>query len=182
MNKFIIVRHGETNENLDAIMQGKMNTNLNKRGINQAKKAKEKLKNEQIDLIVSSPLNRAKDTALIISNDTIPVIFDDRLMSRDHGEFQGMSREKMHWKDYWNYRKNIKYKKAENVREVYKRAANVVKDLKEKYPNKTIAIVTHSGICRVLHFYFEGIPEDGDFLRYKSTNCSIEKYITEEEK
>lgn len=180
MNKFIVVRHGETNENLDAIMQGKLNTNLNEKGISQAKCAKEALKDEHIDLIVSSPLNRAKDTALIISNDNIPVIFDERLMSRDHGEFQGMSRTKMHWKDYWNYNKNVKYEKAENVRNLYNRAKEVIEELKEKYKDKTIAIVTHSGVCRVLYFYFEGIPEDGDFLRYKSENCSIEKYITEE--
>ena len=42
---------------------------------------------------------------------------------------------------------------------------------------KNVLLVTHSGIVRVLYYYFNGFPEDGDLLEYESTTASFEHYI-----
>lgn len=181
MNLYV-VRHGETTENKTQMMQGNMDTELNEVGINQAKLVKEQVLKEKIDLIISSPKKRTLKTAEIISDNNIPIITDERLLSRDHGEFEGMSRNDVNIEEYWNIKKNIQYKKAESVKHIYDRIESLLNDIKTNYKDKNILLVTHSGICRILYYYFNGIPEDGNLIGYESTNCSFEKYELEEEK
>lgn len=175
--KIIVVRHGQTNENITRIMQGEMDTVLNDLGIEQAKEAYEKLKNTHIDVVYCSPMKRTIQTAKIVTNNKHELILDPRLKSRNHGEFQGMSRNDMDNLTYWNYNLNIQYEKTENIRDLYNRVGSLIKELKDKYEDKTVLLVTHSGVCRVLHYYFNGIPENGDMhTTYKAINGKIEYY------
>ena len=176
MTKIIVIRHGETKENIGKIMQGNMNTLLDEKGIEQAKQLREELKNIKIDVVISSPLDRALNTAEIAINGELPIILDDRLKSRNHGEFQGLPRTAMKNTDYWDYNKNTQYKLAESVGDLFNRVKSLLDDVKKEYDNKTVLLVTHSGICRVLYYYFKGIPEDGNLWGYESHNCSIEEY------
>ncbi|MCM1371343.1 MAG: histidine phosphatase family protein [Clostridium sp.] len=180
MNKVYVLRHGETVQNKSEIMQGHMDTILDEKGINQAKVAKQTIDKIGIDLIISSPLKRTLETALIASGGHIPIIKDYRLISRNHGEFQGLSRSEINLKEYWNLKINKQYQKAESVGDLYNRIDNVIKDVKTKYKDKKVLLVTHSGICRILYYYFNGIPEDGDLTEYESTTCSVEEYSLED--
>lgn len=67
--KILVVRHGLTDWNVERRIQGRTDVPLNQEGIKQAYVAKEKLKEEKIDLMVSSPLKRAKQTAEIINSE-----------------------------------------------------------------------------------------------------------------
>ena len=49
-------------------------------------------------------------------------------------------------------------------------------ELKKEYDNKTLILVTHSGLIRVLYYYFAGIPEDGILSEIEIENCSVFKY------
>ena len=173
--KLYVLRHGETNENILKIMQGNMETVLNECGKNQSLALRDKIKNLNIDLVISSPRKRAIETAQLAAP-SIPLITDDRLLSRNHGEFQGMSRTKMNSKEYWNITKNIQYIEAESVSDVFNRVSSLLNDILIKYCNKTVLLVTHSGVCRVLYYYFNGFPDDGNLTEYESTNCSFEEY------
>lgn len=175
-----VVRHGETTENITKMMQGNMDTELNETGIRQANEVKEKVLKEKIDLIISSPKKRTMKTAEIISDKKIPIVTDIRLLSRDHGEFEGMSRYDIDVEEYWNIKKNIQYEKAESVKHIYDRVVSLLDDIRNNYKNKNVLLVTHSGICRILYYYFNGIPEDGNLIGYESENCSFEKYELEE--
>ena len=74
------VRHGETDYNLEGIVQGQLDIPLNKKGIHQANEIKNKLKDLDIDIIFSSPLLRAKQTAEIINeNLNVKIKYDERL-------------------------------------------------------------------------------------------------------
>ena len=173
--KIYVVRHGETNENISKMMQGNMDTELNDAGRKQAYDLVKKVASCDVDLIFSSPLKRAYDTAKIIAQGK-RIVVDERLKSRNHGEFQGISRNEINFKDYWNIKKNIRYEKAESVRDLYDRIVSLLMDIKRYYPDKKVLLVTHSGITRILYYYFNGIPEDGDLTSYESTNCSFEEY------
>ena len=63
-----IIRHGETEQNADGLLQGKTGGNLNTKGIEQARLTGLELRNKGITAIHSSNLDRALDTALIISD------------------------------------------------------------------------------------------------------------------
>lgn len=97
-----VTRHGETdwNKKLISEMEGKQlngllatdddNIELNEKGIEQAKEIKERIKNKKIDLIICSPLIRAKQTARIVNeNRNIPIIYDKKISVRKFGEFKG---------------------------------------------------------------------------------------------
>ena len=73
-----IVRHGETDWNKEHRIQGHVDIPLNDQGKLDAKKAKDKLKKVKFDVVFSSPLSRAYETAKIITDNEI--IIDKRLM------------------------------------------------------------------------------------------------------
>ena len=174
--KLYVVRHGETLENANNCLVGRINSSLTAEGINQAKKVSAYFKDKNIDLIVSSPLDRCRQTSEIISNNKIPIIYSDSLLGRDHGEFTGRPKESINFDEYWNYNKNIKYKRAESVQDLYNRVAKLVEEIKEKYAGKNVIIVTHSGIMRVLYYYFKGIPDNGILSEITIRNCEIFEY------
>ena len=173
--KLYVVRHGETMENANNCLVGRINSSLTSKGKEQAKQVSNYFKDKKIDLIVSSPLDRCKQTAQIISNNT-PIIYSDKLLGRDHGEFTGKPRNSINFDEYWNYNKNIQYEKAESVKDLYNRVATLIEELKEKYKDKNIIIVTHSGIMRVLYYYFKGIPDDGILSEITIRNCEVFEY------
>lgn len=98
--KIILTRHGRTIENDKRILQGHMQTGLSAEGIQQAKKLARRLKNEEIDIVYSSDLKRAADTAKEIAkfHKNIPVYFTEELRERNLGSLQGMKVKSVNWK------------------------------------------------------------------------------------
>lgn len=173
--KLYVIRHGETKENKTGIMQGNMDTELDEKGKEEARDLIEKVKEANIDIVVVSPKKRTIETADIVAPN-IEKVYDYRLLSRDHGEFEGLRRDEINLSEYWNIKKNIQYERAESVGSLFERVESLLRDIKIKYEGKNVLLVTHSGICRVLYYYFNGIPEDGNLLEYESHNCSFEQY------
>lgn len=173
--KLYVLRHGETNENINHIMQGNMDTVLNETGKQQAISIRKKVEDANINVVISSPKTRTLQTAQLAAPN-ITIIEDDRLLSRNHGEFQGMKRTEINLKDYWNIKLNKQYEKAECMGSLFNRVSSLLSDISIKYGDSNVLIVTHSGITRVLYYYFNGFPEDGDLTEYESTNCSFEQY------
>lgn len=102
-------------------VQGKADIKLNEKGIKWAKDLKDKLKIEQIDLILCSPLIKAVETANIINGGrNIQILIDEKLSKRNFGEFEGMSNTEFDFEAFWSYKQNIQYQKAENIREFFK--------------------------------------------------------------
>ena len=82
-----IVRHGQTDWNLEGRYAGRIDISLNDKGIEQANIIKEELKDVKFDKVFSSPLIRAYETAQIICNNKI--IKDDRIIERCNGDLEG---------------------------------------------------------------------------------------------
>ena len=82
--KIYIVRHGQTNHNVKKIYSNE-DEDLNSKGINQANKLKEQIKKIDYDIIISSPLIRAKHTANIINVKNTDILIDERLTERNPG-------------------------------------------------------------------------------------------------
>lgn len=174
--KLLVVRHGRTDWNNLGKAQGIVNTNINEEGMAQAEEMAEKLKNEKIDLIISSPLNRALQTASIINKGKTTIISDERIIERDYGEFEGLRKDEYSVNDFWSYKQNIKYDKAENVRDLFKRVYAFLDDIKEKYSDKTILLVIHGGVSVALNSYFEGIPPEENTTKGSFKNCEVREY------
>ena len=90
--KIYTVRHGQTEWNKKGFYQGKTDIPLSEEGKKQAILVKEKLKDKKIDLIISSPLKRAKETAaLFLGERKVPVIEDARIQEISFGVYEGLT-------------------------------------------------------------------------------------------
>ncbi len=171
--KIYVMRHGETNNNLLHLISGNKETDLTKNGIFEAKKAKEYLKDKNIDIILSSPLSRARITASIVADK--PIIIDKRLNERDYGEYTFKRKKDVDYNKFWNYENNIN-QPGESLKDLFNRIDSLITDLNQKYPDKNILLVTHSGIARAIHYYITGIPNDNDLTPLQIPNCSVRVY------
>lgn len=91
-----IVRHGETLWNKSKRLQGNRNIDLSEVGRNEARERGKQLENVDFDVIYSSPLNRAYETACIIKGErNIPIIKDDRLREINFGINEGMQADQL---------------------------------------------------------------------------------------
>lgn len=175
MNLYVI-RHGQTNCNKENKYNGKLNEDINEIGIQQAKLVQEDIKKLNIDLIICSPLLRAKHTCNIVNVNNIPIIFDKRIEERDCGKLTGEKLGEFYYTDYWNYYSNKRIDGLETIQELFDRVANFLDEIKEKYKNKNILLVTHGGVARGIYFYFHEIPEDGMLEPFGSANCGVKEY------
>ena len=174
--KLYVIRHGRTNDNDLGLYNGRYDEDINSVGIEQAKKASKKVKKLDLDLIICSPLLRTKHTAEIVNVNNVPIIYDDLLMERDFGSLTGKP-----WKnveeDIWNYKKKLPYEGLESVKDLFDRVYLFLDNIKTKYQDKNILIVTHGGVARGIYTYFNGYPNQDSLAEYgRQDNCEIKEY------
>lgn len=167
------VRHGETDNNLEGIIQGQLDIPLNENGIQQAIEIKNKLKDLDIDIIFSSPLLRAKQTTEII-NDSLNanVIYDERLKEFFAGNMQGTKIKDWSEKEKEQFKLYPENYGAESNLEFYNRCVNVFNEIPK---DKNVLIVSHGGVYRNLYRYVNNISD----LTYPVNlpeNCSISTF------
>ena len=159
--KLIIVRHGETEENLARIIQGHKHGHLSKQGKEQAKKLAKRLRDEKLDLILSSDLGRSSNTTGEINkyHSNVEIKFIKELREKTAGIYDGKRSEEFH-----KARENsglpdedFKPQKGENNKDVEKRIIKFIDKLLEKYPNKTILLSTHGRWIKVFIQHYFGI-------------------------
>lgn len=171
--KVYIVRHGEVPHN--ALKQYNIiDEDLTEVGIKQAEELREEIKEINFDIIISSPLIRAKHTAEIINRNNNPIIYDDRIKERSCGDLSGKPLTVTNRDEYWNYNTTIQYGTSENIRTFFERIYDFLDELKTKEYN-SVLIVAHSGVSKAFSGYFEGI-KDGMFLNRGLKNCEIKQY------
>lgn len=172
-----VIRHGQTNANVKNIFNGHYDEDINETGIEQAKCVKEYINKERFDLIISSPLIRAIHTSNIVNERNVPMIIDDRIIERNMGDLTLKSKEVPNKLELWNYYARPNINNLETIPQIFIRVENFLNELKEKYSNKKVLIVTHAYVTRAISIYFKGIPKDGNVIDYGQKNCEVKKYI-----
>ena len=174
-----VVRHGQTEWNVQKRVMGRVDAPLTEVGLEQAQEVSDKLKNIQIDLIICSPLKRAKQTAEIINkNRNVPIIYDDRIIERYFGMIEGVLIDSISFNDYWDYYKNLDDNDIETMHEMFDRIYNFLDDIKEKYKDKKILLVTHGGVGMPMNCYFQNDIPKGSLreLGFQLKNCELKEY------
>ncbi|GMK37225.1 hypothetical protein PCCS19_02780 [Paenibacillus sp. CCS19] len=169
-----IVRHGQTDWNLEGRLQGRGGLPLNDTGRNQAEQLRESLKNVKFDYVFSSPQERAVQTAEIASGMQANV--DQRLDVFDLGEADGLTRAEVKLAGMVPD-SNI-YSGVEDIRAFIGRVFSFMKELETKFIGEEVNIMISGHRCTTgcMGAYFEGIPEDGNLLRFSSDNGSFKSY------
>lgn len=176
--KIIIVRHGKTEWNTEGKAAGKVDIPLNDTGREQAKETKEKLDNMPIDLIIVSPLSRARETADIINEGrNIPIVVDERAIERDLGIYEGRPNSDEIFNEIRYYTKNVPVENGEDCKTYTKRVFDFLDDIIKEYKGKVenILICSHGFFLRSASWYFNGVPvEPEEVVRIK--NCQVDVY------
>ncbi len=175
--KLIIIRHGETEENKQGIIQGHLPGILSKLGIEQAKKLAKRLKEEKIDLIFSSDLDRAKHTAeeIVRFHPEAPFELREDLRERNWGKFEGKRKDDIeYWneiesKEVWSDDLIAKYG-GETPQKTIKRIISFKDELLQNFQGKTILIITHGTIG---NFLLNKLMEENSKEKLKNTSITI---------
>jgi broad specificity phosphatase PhoE len=146
-SNWFLVRHGETDWNKTERLQGHTDTHLNETGRAQAEITATFLKDKHIDLIISSDLARAKETAEIIARSTgAEVIFDSGLREMNYGGLDGMFIPEVNEKYGGFLERPYKELGGETFGEVEERAMKALRDHRKNYEHKNVVIVTHGAL------------------------------------
>ena len=147
--RLVLVRHGQTDHNREGRLQGQIDIPLNDRGITQAETLARSIAASPPDLIVSSPLERARDTAGVIARACgLEVDLDDAFLERGFGRWEGLRGEEIHsrWpKEHadWRAHRPIRGLDIEDRPEVGERVAAGCRRLVEENPGRTVMVVAH---------------------------------------
>ena len=171
-----MVRHGCTDWNDKGLMQGCTDISINNTGVKQANEAKEKLKDINFDICISSPLNRTLQTSKIIIEDKCEIICDDLLLERGMGNFEGKYHEQYAKLNYWDYDLNNDSNGVESVKNILSRTKKFLDKIKKQYPNKIILIVSHAATIRAIHYNIIGYDNKTNFLDFKPQTGEVYKY------
>lgn len=158
-------------------MLGRTDIPLNETGIEQAKGLAEKAASLGIDIIISSPLKRARQTADIVSDALgLSVLTDERLTEFDFGAFEGASRADA---EYQRLKRQFcsKYENGESVLAVAARVYPFLDEIRVKYRDKTVLLVCHNAMMRVINAYFTA-PNNDEFFDFAVGNCETVFYET----
>lgn len=150
------VRHMETEMNIKKILQGSMDTNLSKHGIEECYKFVENNDFSDVETIYSSNLQRAKFLAELISEKTnIELVIDERLNEISLGEWEGLTWDEIlvKFEDFLKIwvkdNVNIKSPGGESYSDLNDRINSFMTDLKEK-DHKRVIVVSHGVLIKTL--------------------------------
>lgn len=172
-----LVRHGQTDWNVEGRYQGQADPPLNRIGLAEAEQAARKLAGEPLRAIYSSDLLRARQTAALIAQASgAPLRLEPRLREVNLGAWEGMLFDQIRA----NYPQELREREqnplnsrppgGETVEEVWQRARAVVSEISRRHAGEQVALVSHGLTLGTLLAYvierdpaqaFRYIPDNG---------------------
>ncbi|KGP93231.1 phosphatase [Pontibacillus chungwhensis BH030062] len=148
MTTICLVRHGETDWNKESRLQGQEDIPLNNTGRKQAKEAGLHLQNSNWDVLISSPLSRAKETATIILdhlNQPIDLVEMDNFKERAFGKGSGLTFKEIHTR----YPERD-YPGQEEWEPFQKRIFDGLHEVQQQFQDKKILLVAHGAVINAI--------------------------------
>jgi len=147
--RLVLVRHGQTDHNREGRLQGQVDIPLNDRGVLQAETLARTVAAAPPDLIVSSPLERARDTAGAVARACgLEATTDPAFLERSFGQWEGLRGEEIRrrWPAEhgdWRAHRTIRGLDIEDRPEVGERVAAGCRRLLAQHPDRTVMVVAH---------------------------------------
>lgn len=181
-NKYIFLRHGQTKYNIEGKYMGRIDEPLTEEGIEQSRNV---TLNQKVDLIYSSPLIRARQTADIIGKKYgLNIIYDERLIEKHGGTVEGiefdyiMTKHPEKWK-VWE-RKDLNdtistaYPQGESYLDVIVRVHNLIIEIERENEGMSILFISHHGVLIALRYLF-GFSKS-EMFENNISNCHLETF------
>jgi probable phosphoglycerate mutase len=197
----LLIRHGETAWNAERRLQGHLDIALNAEGERQAAALGRALAGEYIDLVVSSDLARARQTAEAIARarggarvgadagGQAGVQTDPKLRERCYGGFEGLlyseiaARFPLEFAAWQARNVDAELPPGENCGETFRqffdRALSAILGHAAEHPGKTLALVAHGGVLECAYRAALGLPLETP-RDFKVHNASVNRFVAEE--
>lgn len=173
--KLYIARHGETPWNVENRVSGRTDVPLTEKGVEQARLLARNAMGKGIEVLLSSPLLRARQTAQAVSEAIgVPIELDERLIELDFGSFEGGPRSDPEFQ-YTRAQFPTRYPGGESAFQLAQRVYSCLEDVKRKYAGKTVLLVCHGGVCRMVRSYFMDLTND-EYSYYFAPNAELVEY------
>ena len=173
--KLYIARHGETPWNVENRVSGRTDVPLTEKGVEQARLLARNAMGKGIQVIIASPLLRARQTAQAVSEAIgVPIELDERLIELDFGSFEGGPRSDPDFQ-YTRAQFPTRYPGGESAFQLAHRVYSCLEDVKRKYAGKTVLLVCHGGVCRMVRSYFMDLTND-EYSYYFAPNAQLVEY------
>lgn len=164
MTTLYLIRHARSLWNAEGRMQGWADVALDDIGRQQAQALAERFRHTHFDVIYTSPLSRARDTAAALAAPhLLPLQFDERLKERHLGEWTGLTGDEANarypeqWKSKWH---TTGAPGGETQDQLMERAGQVFADLLTAHHNQHIVAVSHGGLLNAYLCHLLGLPAD----------------------
>lgn len=174
--RVLLMRHGETPGNKKCIVQGCVNEGLSEKGIAQVAAVSTILSDDTMDLIYSSDLQSAVESAELIGKDhSVQVLAEKALREQNLGAYQGTT--------VASFLRTMR--RAKETAETFcpeegeapeifrKRAIDIFLEVIAEHQDKTILLVTHTGVIRCIVNYLFGSGLPRGFLNQGLRNASV---------
>lgn len=184
--RLIVVRHGETQWNLEGRRQGHLDSPLTAKGRAQAGALAQRFKPESCRMIYSSDLGRAYDTATAIAARTgHTVVPDGRLRERNLGIFQGLNGDEIRARYPEEYEKHRRsgpdhaVPGGESFSVQAHRNLACLEEIATQHTGAALMIVTHGGVLSALFRHTLAIPLEAP-RRFAFKNASVNVFAYQE--
>lgn len=180
MLELLLIRHGQTDWNVSRMMMGRKPIPLNDVGMEQAKRLADFLKGSDLKAIITSPVKRAYQTAEAIANhyENITPLEHEALTEIDYGDWVGKSFDEVIesdreiWDAYHISPDTVKLPGGESMVDVKKRVADLLGDVRSKYKNGRVALVSHADVLKVA--ILELMDMDlSKLMKFSVDNCAV---------
>lgn len=183
MTQIILVRHGQTEWNVGAgggeRFRGRVDLPLDDAGLAQAKAVAERLADQPVAAVYSSPLRRAMETAQPTAQQLgLPVQPLPGLMDIHYGDWQGLSHAEVAQAHPDLYRRwlekphRVKFPRGESLRQVRLRGMAALKEVSDRDAGQTILLVAHQVVNKVLICAMLGLS-NANFWRIRQDNACL---------
>lgn len=176
--KIYLIRHGQTDWNKIKRLQGSVDISLNEDGRELARLTAKGLADVNFDVIYTSPLDRAKETALIIKGSRdIPVIEDNRIKEMCFGKYEGClaKEDPKIWILFEHPEQYIAPEDGESLEELCDRCGSFLRDIisDNRLQDKTILISTHGAALNALLKAVKKVPMSDFWGNGVQKNCAV---------
>ena len=167
---FGLLRHGQTDWNINFLLQGVTDIPMNQTGLEQVKLAAQAIQAKDWDVVLTSPLSRARQTAEIIATHVgfSEVIEQELLIERSFGEAEGLSHEQ--WRAKYSNLDEIPG--GESRQQLTARSQLLLDYVATEFKGKRVLAISHGALIRGLLAIASNneLPRDGERLGNASLN------------
>jgi len=178
MTELIVARHGETAWNVEKVFRGRADVNLDDVGVTQAELLGKYLSNWGLEVVYSSPLRRALDTAKMVARyQRVAVGVAEGLTDIDYGEWQSLPEQEVNrlypaLLDEWNSNPHkVKMPGGESLEDVRRRSVDVVDGILARH-HGIVLLISHRVVIKVLVCHLLGL-DNSRFWNIRLDICGI---------